>query len=527
MVSRDIKTTWELAGNLSSSFTNSTKKAQTELSRLRTEYRAGQAELKRLQDVMRLSERGTANYVNASRRIPELQESLAAQALEINAVQREVLGLGEAQTRMGSATARAGAAMRRLTPFALAAGSAIGIAAGAVAALTSQLNASAREAQALQTLSIRGIDTTAYQQAGNTLKVLTGDAAAAERAVAGIAQSGQETREALAFDPRRLGVDFRRGVSELGFGSPQEFAEATSNADRYFGHLRDLVALAEGDQLRLDRLRAAVGAVGQDQALVDSAIEYNRLLERRGDLIQAAARGDEQAAAQLAQVERRLGRLRSDAGILTPQEIDQLEQYSEATEDLKLAVRGLKQDLAIGFGDEATAAIDGLATAVRETAGWLDENSQRREGFAEALNESARQRVQATAERRAGIAEAFSPRIEVNQTPLQQAFAAALNDAAASSVDRRESARKGFAQALAGYADGGIVPGPRGRPQLAVVHGGERVLTEPERRQYAGGGGRQITQNNTFYIDGSQGMMQAGEDIAAILARQLAEGSRW
>lgn len=38
-----------------------------------------------------------------------------------------------------------------------------------------------------------------------------------------------------------------------------------------------------------------------------------------------------------------------------------------------------------------------------------------------------------------------------------------------------------------GYDEGGMVPGPVGRPQLAIVHGGERVLT-PEEQQGAGVG---------------------------------------
>jgi hypothetical protein len=37
-------------------------------------------------------------------------------------------------------------------------------------------------------------------------------------------------------------------------------------------------------------------------------------------------------------------------------------------------------------------------------------------------------------------------------------------------------------QHMFGYAQGGMVPGPLGAPQLAVVHGGERVQT-PEQQQ--------------------------------------------
>ena len=53
MVTGNVKSTWEIAGRLSGSFTDSTKKAQTQLGALRREYRANEGELKRLEGVMR------------------------------------------------------------------------------------------------------------------------------------------------------------------------------------------------------------------------------------------------------------------------------------------------------------------------------------------------------------------------------------------------------------------------------------------------------------------------------------------
>jgi len=43
---------------------------------------------------------------------------------------------------------------------------------------------------------------------------------------------------------------------------------------------------------------------------------------------------------------------------------------------------------------------------------------------------------------------------------------------------------------LPGFATGGMVPGPTGAPQLAVVHGGEQVLTPAQQRAQGGGGGQ-------------------------------------
>jgi TP901 family phage tail tape measure protein len=52
---------------------------------------------------------------------------------------------------------------------------------------------------------------------------------------------------------------------------------------------------------------------------------------------------------------------------------------------------------------------------------------------------------------------------------------------------------------ILGYAEGGIVPGPIGLPQLAVVHGGEQVLTPGQ--QGSGRGGSMIY-SPSYYITG-------------------------
>ncbi len=61
---------------------------------------------------------------------------------------------------------------------------------------------------------------------------------------------------------------------------------------------------------------------------------------------------------------------------------------------------------------------------------------------------------------------------------------------------------------IPGYATGGLVPGLPGTPQLAIVHGGERVLTPQQQRQ----GGVTVTQENHFH--GSDAPAQADLDYA-------------
>ena len=180
------------AGRLSSSFTQSTKQAQSQLSQLRREYSANQGELRRMQGVLKTAAQGTDAYANAQRRIPQLQDDINRQAFSISAVQKEALGAARSQGQMANASGRAGSALRALSGFGLAAGAGIGVAAGAVALLTKNLNASGQGSPALQTLSVRGIDPTAYQQASNRLRILTGDAATAQRAVGSVAEAGQQ-----------------------------------------------------------------------------------------------------------------------------------------------------------------------------------------------------------------------------------------------------------------------------------------------------------------------------------------------
>jgi len=60
----------------------------------------------------------------------------------------------------------------------------------------------------------------------------------------------------------------------------------------------------------------------------------------------------------------------------------------------------------------------------------------------------------------------------------------------------------GFLASLLGFAEGGIVPGPIGAPQLAVVHGGEEILAVGHPAQ--GLGGATLTLNNIMQLDGRE-----------------------
>jgi hypothetical protein len=80
--------------------------------------------------------------------------------------------------------------------------------------------------------------------------------------------------------------------------------------------------------------------------------------------------------------------------------------------------------------------------------------------------------------------------------------------AAAGSLSGVTSAITGGAALLNQFQSGGVVPGPIGWPQLAIVHGGERVLTVEQQQQGAGSGSRTVNVYQYF----------TGNDPAAIAA---------
>ena len=65
-----------------------------------------------------------------------------------------------------------------------------------------------------------------------------------------------------------------------------------------------------------------------------------------------------------------------------------------------------------------------------------------------------------------------------------------------------------------GFAQGGIVPGPIGAPQLAVVHGGEEVLTPGQR------GGTMIFNINNPVVRTDRDLKRIAEEVSRVLAVQ-------
>jgi len=71
-----------------------------------------------------------------------------------------------------------------------------------------------------------------------------------------------------------------------------------------------------------------------------------------------------------------------------------------------------------------------------------------------------------------------------------------------------------------GFAQGGFVPGPFGAPQLAVVHGGEKILSPTMQDVNNNLGGITINMNGNFNLDSPDRVDELARRITQILGRQ-------
>ena len=218
---RNFKSTWELSGRLASGFSESTKRAQSQLSQLRKEYRSNSSELRRMQQVMRTAAVGTTAYSNAARAIPRIKDDLTKQAFSIGDLERETLGGARAQGRLSGAIERVRGGLRGLGPYGLAAAAAISIASGATLGLSKALNSTGREAQRLQALSTRGVDVDSYQRASSQLQILTGDAASAKQAIQSAADASQSFAQRRALPLNAPSPGEYIAAETLGFNPDQ------------------------------------------------------------------------------------------------------------------------------------------------------------------------------------------------------------------------------------------------------------------------------------------------------------------
>ena len=120
------------------------------------------------------------------------------------------------------------------------------------------------------------------------------------------------------------------------------------------------------------------------------------------------------------------------------------------------------------------------------------------------------------AERRAALGVADRPTVDQDRAQARRLqsvlglseadFNKPLNELSATEVtDRlRRLQRRADLQGIQSYAEGGIVPGPRGQPFPAIVHGGERVLTPAQQNQLPGVPGGETVNEFHIYLNGQE-----------------------
>ena len=335
-------------------------------------------------------------------------------------------------------------------------------------------------------MSVRGIDTDSYQRAASLMGVLTGNTEASRAAMRSAADSALSIAGRLKEDPGSISTTEHRAAPILGFDNVADFADSRQDVEGMMKTIRQEWARADEDG-RLS-MRWAAGQLGIQESMIDAIAEQNRVLERQA-FLQAeisAGRGGQAAVDEKKRLDAQIARINSGLGVMSPAEIAKAERYDESTEILKQ----FKKDVGVNAAIAAVDAVDFVrnpARAYREGRG--------REGKQSPLQELG----------------------GVSQLGAQDAYRAA-GDAQLGRVP--------------GFAQGGVVPGPTGRPQLAMVHGGERVMTpqqqqqQPQPQSVDRSQSRIIQVTNYFQIDGTRNEAIA-EDVASTLQTMLARQFTW
>ena len=262
----------------------------------------------------------------------------------------------------------------------------------------------------------------------------------------------------------------------------------------------ELAGATEDEQLAM---RGAARTLGVPASVLDSAAELNDLYKEQAALIAQATQGDMDADADLDRVTEQIDKVNAGLGILSADQIEAAEKYSESAQLLSQAATDLNNAFVSSFADDfaraARVATDFVLKASKlwdDISGESDEEPPKwYEGYAyrkgrDILSPLFSDAGKPSASTTATIAEGYT----ASMTPRGGSIAPAVTEGVAGgtgitsgSMSRGRDLASLIAARKAGveeYAQGGVVPGPEGRPQVAVVHGGERVVPTNDRRAY-------------------------------------------
>lgn len=299
-------------------------------------------------------------------------------------------------------------------------------------------------------------------------------------------------------------------------------ADAVSSMDA-FRNAVDQVTDAEKDLLKAqkDLDKAMAGPSGEDRvaaeedltdarldaedandSVTDAQTKYNEAVAEFGptsdearralnDLSQAKQRAKD-AARETAAAEKALQDILTWSAEKAPEVVAARDQVTAAEERLTKA----KGDAAKKWGEFSEAAriadetVGASLQSFAESDGALSSNRDRADEAAQAymrLRDAIREKTIAILE--AGLAEAQTL-ADLDALAARVKGIPGLSDeqrgALLGAIYSAKATAIGLPPGFAGYASGGVVPGPTGAPQLAVVHGGNPVLTPGQRRGGAG-----------------------------------------
>ena len=93
-------------------------------------------------------------------------------------------------------------------------------------------------------------------------------------------------------------------------------------------------------------------------------------------------------------------------------------------------------------------------------------------------------------------------------------------------ANTRNAAHTGRSSGMQSFDTGGIVPGPVGAPMVAVVHGGERVLTPEQQRQGFGGTTNVVVELTPARLDNPQDLLNALYALMSAAQTRRARGAQ-
>jgi hypothetical protein len=328
-------------------------------------------------------------------------------------------------------------------------------------------------------------------------------------ALAGTADAGEKagkTVDLVAKKQEKLDDATKDAVSAQealakAFESTEDAAEAVTKAQAELEELLEGPSAQDRTEAEWDASDArtaaedaadALAKAEQELAEARGAGDADEIRRKENDLEQARVRA-ERAAAKAKEAEDALNGVKSWTAENDPKVADAQDKLTEARDRHNKATEDAKKKYQELLDAQAAqqAVQDASLASFGEAGGALDTTRSKADELAKAytrVRDSIREIILASLQSEAAGAtkredlQALYQRV-ASAGGLTDEQRAALLAQIAEGIIAARGAKSSGKPGLPGYDGGGVVPGPVGRPQVAVVHGGEEVLTPEQRRE--------------------------------------------